>query len=232
MAERREEHRRRTYGRRAGHRLSRRQAGLVSDLLPRIAVPLAREALRNPRELFDNTVDGLWLEIGFGGGEHLFRQAQDHPDRGLIGCEPFINGVAKLLTMIAEAGIDNIRIHAGDARDLLDLLPGQCLERVFILYPDPWPKTRHNKRRFITMATLDQLARIMEPGAELRFASDIPDYVRWTLAHMRRHGGFEWLANRASDWRRRPDDWPATRYETKALEAGRVPFYLSFRKVS
>ena len=175
--------------------------------------------------------EGIWLEIGFGGGEHLFARAQANPDRGLIGCEPFVNGVAKLLTLVDAAGLENVRIHDDDARLLLDVLPDACIERVFLLYPDPWPKARHNKRRFINPENLDQLARIMVPGAELMFASDIAANVRWTLAHIRRHPAFEWCASGPQDWRAPPARWPGTRYEAKALEAGRIPAYLSFRRM-
>ena len=228
MGGRRDDDRRRVYGRRKGHRLRARQAQLVEELLPRLRVPVESGKLCNPRDLFSEVVEAVWLEVGFGGGEHLFAQAQAHPSRGLIGCEPFINGVARLLSLVDAAGLENVRIHDGDARILLDVLADACIERVFILYPDPWHKTRHNKRRFINRENLDQLARIMAPGAELRFASDIGGYVRWTLAHMRRHNAFEWQAERPQDWRQRTEDWPGTRYEAKALEAGRIPAYLSF----
>ncbi len=223
--------RRHVYGRRKGHSLRAGQAKLVRELLPQLRVDVDAGATGNPRDWFGAEIRAVWLEIGFGGGEHLFSQAQAHPDRGILGCEPFINGVAKLLSAVDRVGLSNVRIHDGDARDLLERLPDGCIERVFILYPDPWPKTRHHKRRFICAENLDQIARIMTPGGELRFASDIPDYVRWTLSHMRRHPAFEWTAERPDDWRTRRDDWPGTRYETKALDAGRIPSYLMFRRV-
>jgi tRNA (guanine-N7-)-methyltransferase len=231
MAGRRDDDRRRVYGRRKGHRLRSRQMQLVDELLPKLRVPIADGATGDPKQLFPGRIDAVWLEIGFGGGEHMFARARANSNRGLIGCEPFLNGVAKLLSLVQEAGLVNVRVHDDDARLLLEALPDACIERVFILYPDPWPKTRHHKRRFINPENLDQLARIMTPGGELQFASDIAEYVRWTLMHMRRHPAFEWQAGRPEDWRRAPADWPGTRYEAKALEAGRVPAYLSFCRV-
>lgn len=231
MSEKSGEHRRLVHGRRKGHRLRARQAGLVESLLPQVRAAFAPGETLNPASLFDPKRDEIWLEIGFGAGEHLAARALERPNAGIIGCEPFINGVAKLLTRIDEDGLSNVRIHDGDARDLLDALADNCIDRVFILYPDPWPKTRHHKRRFISRDNLNQLARIMRPGAELRFASDIADYVRWTLDHLRRDRRFEWTAETAVDWRNPPNGWPGTRYEAKALAAGRVPTYLSFRRL-
>jgi tRNA (guanine-N7-)-methyltransferase len=172
----------------------------------------------------------VWLEIGFGGGEHLVHQAGLNPETGLIGCEPFINGVAMLLGKIREGGHANIRIHPGDARDLFDVLPPASIARAFLLYPDPWPKKRHHRRRFVTPDHLAPLARVLKPGAIFRVATDIPDYVRQTLCEIPRQG-FEWLAERPSDWREPWDDWLSTRYEQKALREGRVPHYLTFRKL-
>jgi tRNA (guanine-N7-)-methyltransferase len=171
----------------------------------------------------------VWLEIGFGGGEHLVHQAQANPQAGLIGCEPFINGVAMLLGKIRKSGVDNIRVHPGDVRDLFDVLPDASIARAFVLYPDPWPKARHHRRRFVTQEHLEPLARVLRPGAEVRLATDIPDYVRQTLVEMPRHG-FEWLAERPEDWRQPWGDWISTRYEQKALREGRVPHYLTFRR--
>lgn len=173
----------------------------------------------------------VWLEIGFGGGEHMVHQAALNPDVGLIGCEPFVNGVAMLLSKIRKAGADNLRIHPGDVRDLFDVLPDACLSKVFLLYPDPWPKARHHRRRAVTPEYLVPLARVMKPGAELRVATDIPDYVRQTLEEVPCHG-FAWQAERASDWREPWDDWVSTRYEQKALREGRVPHYLTFLRIS
>ena len=172
----------------------------------------------------------LWLEIGFGGGEHLVHQAQGNPQVGLIGCEPYINGVAMLLGKIREAKVENLRVHPGDARDLFDVLPDASLSRAFLLYPDPWPKTRHHRRRFVTPEHLEPLARKMKPGAEFRVATDIPDYIRQTLEQVPRHG-FRWMAEGPRDWRDPWDDWIPTRYEQKALREGRVPHYLTFQRV-
>lgn len=171
----------------------------------------------------------IWLEIGFGSGEHLVHQAVTHPDVGLIGCEPYINGVATLLGKIRRAGCENIRVHAGDARDLFDVLPERSISRAFLLYPDPWPKKRHHRRRFVTPEHLEPLARVMKPGAILRVATDIPDYVRQTLEEVPKQG-FTWLAERPTDWREPWEDWLSTRYEQKAVREGRVPHYLTFRR--
>ncbi|MEM8538462.1 MAG: tRNA (guanosine(46)-N7)-methyltransferase TrmB [Pseudomonadota bacterium] len=172
----------------------------------------------------------VWLEIGFGGGEHLVHMAQNNPQIGLIGCEPFINGVAMLLGKVRKAAVANLRIHPGDVRDLFDVLPEKSLSKVFLNYPDPWPKKRHHRRRFVTPEHLAPLARVMKPGAELRVATDIPDYVRQTLEQVPRHG-FIWLAERPADWRVPWGDWLSTRYEQKALREGRVPHYLTFRRM-
>ncbi|MEI4197659.1 tRNA (guanine(46)-N(7))-methyltransferase TrmB [Roseovarius sp. E0-M6] len=171
----------------------------------------------------------VWLEIGFGGGEHLVHQAAENPHVAIIGAEPFINGVAMLLGKIRRAGVANLAVHPGDARDLFDVLPDASISRAFLLYPDPWPKKRHHRRRFVTPEHLGPLARVMAPGAILRVATDIPDYVRQTLEEVPRHG-FEWLAKRPADWREPWEDWQSTRYEKKALREGRVPHYLTFRR--
>lgn len=173
----------------------------------------------------------IWLEIGFGSGEHLVHQAALNPDVGFVGCEPYINGVAALLGKIRETGCDNIRVHPGDVRDLFDVLPEGSVARAFLLYPDPWPKKRHHRRRFVTPGHLRPLARAMRPGGILRVATDIADYIRQTLQEVPRHG-FEWLAERPADWRRPWDDWLPTRYEKKALREGRVPHYLTFERVA
>jgi tRNA (guanine-N7-)-methyltransferase len=168
------------------------------------------------------------LEVGFGGGEHLAEQARRHPDTGFIGCEPFENGVAKLLTQIQASGLRNVRVVPDDARDILVRLPDASLSFVFVLFPDPWPKLRHHKRRFIQTRTLDQIHRLLKPGGELRIATDHTDYGQWALMHLMRDNRFEWAATRAADWRVRPEDWVATRYEQKALKAGRSCIYLRF----
>lgn len=221
------------YGRRIGKKLRKHQIALMQELLPRIAVPADDTAAPlDPAQLFDPPVETVWLEIGFGGGEHLTAQASAHPEVGFIGCEPFVNGVAKLLAAVERGGLDNVRIHDDDARLLLEGLKPGSIGRAFLLYPDPWPKKRHHKRRFVSPENLDLLASAMPAGAELRFATDIPDYCRWTLEHVRRHGGFEWTAERPGDWRARPDDWSPTRYEAKALAQGRTPVYLTFRRTA
>ena len=171
----------------------------------------------------------VWIEVGFGGGEHMVHQAVRHPEVGIIGCEPYINGVAMLLGKLRSAEVGNVRIHPGDVRDLFDVLPDRSLDRAFVLYPDPWPKKRHHRRRFVTPEYLDPLARKLKPGAELRIATDIPDYVRQALEEVPR-AGFVWLAERPADWRAPWSDWISTRYEQKALREGRAPHYLTFRR--
>ncbi len=171
----------------------------------------------------------VWLEIGFGGGEHLVHQAALHPEVEIIGCEPFINVVAMLLGKIRDAGVSNVAIHPDDVRDLFDVLPDGSIERAFLLYPDPWPKKRHHRRRFVTPEFLEPLSRVLEPGAIFRVATDIPDYVRQALEEVHK-AGFDWLAEDPSDWRTPWPDWIETRYEAKALREGRVPHYLTFRR--
>ncbi len=216
------------YGRRQSHGLSQRQQGLIDTLLPRLAVPVDRPI--DPYALFGPGIEDYAIEIGFGGGEHLAAQARAHPARGFIGCEPFVNGMAQLLVHIEEQGLTNIRLHHGDARDVLERLPDGSLGAAYVLFPDPWPKKRHWKRRFVGPANVAELARALRPGGVLRVASDISDYVRWSLIHIVPSGQFDWTATTPSDWREKPADWPATRYEAKALKAGRVPAYLDFRR--
>ncbi|MDJ0627047.1 MAG: tRNA (guanosine(46)-N7)-methyltransferase TrmB [Rhodobacter sp.] len=221
------------YGRRHGKTLRPAQrAALETDLGPLRLPGVDWDANPNRTPLDPAALFGrrpIWLEIGFGGGEHLVHQAARHPGVALIGCEPFVNGVAMLLTRISSAGLGNVRIHPGDARDLFDVLPAATVQKVFMLYPDPWPKKRHHRRRFVTPEHLEPLARVMVPGAELRVATDIPDYVRQTLEQVPRHG-FDWLAEGPQDWRRPWDGWVPTRYEQKALREGRTPHYLTFRR--
>ena len=171
----------------------------------------------------------VWLEVGFGGGEHLVHQAASNPDIGIIGCEPYINGVAMLLGKIRRAGVTNLAVYPGDVRDLFDVLPDRSIDKAFLLYPDPWPKKRHHRRRFVTPDHLEPLSRAMVPGAELRVATDIPDYVRQTLEQVPAHG-FDWTAEGPADWRVPWPDWLSTRYEQKALREGRTPHYLTFRR--
>lgn len=172
----------------------------------------------------------VWLEIGFGGGEHMVHQAARNPDIGIIGCEPYINGVAMLLGKIRSAGTQNIAVYPGDVRNMFDVLPENSISRAFLLYPDPWPKARHHKRRFVTAEHLAPLAKCLKPGAMFRVATDIPDYVRQTLEEVPRHG-FACQAQSPDDWRMPWDDWIPTRYEQKALREGRVPHYLTFRRI-
>lgn len=216
------------HGRRKGKTLRRVPAGLVEQLLPSLAIDLSFP-LADPATLFPHAVREVRLEIGFGGGEHLAAEAVRNPDVGFLGCEPFINGVAKALHAVGEHDLDNVRIHVGDAMDLVDALPRACLARVDLLYPDPWPKRRHRGRRFVSDSTLTRLARSMRPGAELRFATDIDDYAGWALARILRSRDFEWQARSASEWTTSWEHWPGTRYEHKALAQGRRPVYLTFR---
>lgn len=219
------------HGRRLGRPLRAGQRRLIEQHLPalRIAPPPPGERL-DPAGLFDAAPRAVWLEIGFGAGEHLAEQAAAHPEVGLIGCEVFVNGIASLLREIEQRRLANLRIYQDDARGLIEVLPEASLTRCFLLFPDPWPKTRHGKRRFIQPATLDRLARVLADGAEFRFATDDPAYLRWTLRHLLDHPAFDWPARGPDDWRVRADDWPATRYEAKALRAGRQPSYLRFRR--
>ena len=221
------------YGRRHGKTLRDSQrAYLDQDLAGLSPGPVDWDANPDRRPLDLSALFGgrpVWLEIGFGGGEHLVHQAVTNPDVGVIGCEPFINGVAMLLGKIRAAGAENIRIHPGDVRDLFDVLPDRSVAKAFLLYPDPWPKTKHHRRRAVTPEYLVPLSRVMAPGAELRVATDIPDYVRQTLEQVPRHG-FRWMAERPADWRAPWPDWLPTRYEQKALREGRKPHYLTFRR--
>ena len=225
------ENRRLIYGRRQGRPLRGPARDAFTDQLPRLALDLA--ALKDLPTLFPGA-SRFALEVGFGGGEHLAAQAAAHPGTGFIGAEPFVNGVANLAWLARD--LTNVRILHGDARDVLDALPDASLDTVFVLFPDPWPKARHHKRRFISQPNLTQIARVLKPGGRLRVASDIPDYLAWTLIEITRFNRdhdrrFAWKARTPADWRVRPADWPPTRYEAKALEAGRAPAYLEFALV-
>jgi len=232
--------RRKLFGRRKGPALSVRQKDLMQTLLP--SLQLVPEPGRAPAGYFANASE-VWLEIGFGAGEHLLWQAGAHPNIGVIGVEPYVAGIAKLLsklTSLSPAGGEgqgegtlsrpphNIRLYTHDARDVIAALPDASVSRVFLLFPDPWPKKRHHKRRFVQMEMLDQLARIMRKGAEFRFATDDYGYRLWTLERLCAHPAFTWLARSPEDWRARPADWPQTRYEAKAIAAGRICTYLRF----
>lgn len=224
------------YGRRHGKTLRKGQKALLETRLAELApkgVGWDENPERRPidlRTLFPQA-RAIWLEIGFGGGEHMLAMAAANPEIGVIGCEAYINGVAMLLSGIERAGIGNVAIHAGDARDLMDVLPAGSVAQAFLLYPDPWPKKRHHKRRFVNPSNLDQLARVMAPGAVLRLATDIGDYVRHALEAFDRDGRFTWLAEGPADWREAWPGWSGTRYEAKALREGRTPHYLGFRRV-
>lgn len=217
------------YGRRKGKTLRVTQASAIGRLLPRYLIAL--EDVAAPERLFPHPVKALRLEIGFGGGEHLIARAGEAPEVGFIGVEPFVNGMARMLADLEPTGLANIRVFNHDAALLLEKLPGACLEEADLLYPDPWPKRRHWKRRFVRTDNLDHLARVIRPGGLFRFASDVPDYVGWTLNEVRAHGAFRWTASQADDWRRPYPSWPGTRYEAKAMEAGRVPTYLTFERI-
>lgn len=221
----------RSYGRRKGRPLSARKERLLTELLPRLRLDLKAPAPRHLRDLFPVPVGEMWLEIGFGSGEHLLWQAEHHKDSGLIGCEPFINGVASLLGAVDQRGLATIRIHDGDAREVLAWLPNGAISRVFMLFPDPWPKKRQLKRRLLAPETVKELARVLIPGGELRFASDDADYAAHALGLIGQSGAFDWLAARPADWRERPADWPETRYERKAVGQGRKPIYLRFARM-
>lgn len=270
--------RKKLYGRRKGPKLSAHQERLLETLLPQLSLALVPG--RDPRAYFPSPLDEVWLEVGFGAGEHLLWQAAHHPNIGIIGAEPYISGVAKLLSKLASLSPNHtlplspasggegrgegvstpaalpqveapphpsplpqggrgecttlggeevsarLRLFVDDARDILEALPDASLGRVFILFPDPWPKTRHHKRRFIQTDTLDALARVLKPGGELRFASDDAGYLNWTLERLMAHPAFAWTATRASDWKTRPADWPKTRYEAKELHG--PPAFLRF----
>ena len=218
--------RRALYGRSKGKALRAHHAQLVAERLPGLELDAA--ALKSGAPLFPFEPREIWLEIGFGGGEHLIAQARANPDVGLIGCEPFVNGVAKALAAVETHDIGNLRLRAGDARALMEALPPATLSRIFILYPDPWPKRRHNKRRVIADDMIAELARVARPGAELRFATDIDDYAGWTLRRFLNSSAFRWTAQTADDWRIPWEGWSPTRYEDKARSAGRISAYLTF----
>jgi tRNA (guanine-N7-)-methyltransferase len=222
--------RRAFFGRRKGHPLRSHQAALMEQLLPRYAINLACPPPADLRTLFPHSIDATRLEIGFGGGEHMVLQAETHPNIGQIGCEPFVNGMAKALALIEARGCQNIRLYFGDATEVIAWLPSASLDRVYLIYPDPWPKRRHWKRRFVQEDRIAEIARILQPAGEFRFVTDSTDYAAWTLERLTHSSAFTWTANRADDWRRPWDGFCETRYEAKAKLEGRVPCYLSFRR--
>jgi tRNA (guanine-N7-)-methyltransferase len=218
------------FGRRRGRALGPGRKALIEELLPRLRLAIPGSGRLDPWPLFGAAPRPIWLEIGFGAGEHLAVQAERHGDIGFLGCEVFENGIARLLAEIEHRRLANIRLFTDDARLLLAALPPASIDRVFILFPDPWPKARHKKRRLVSVETLDRLAAVMPGGAELRLATDDGDYLSWMLERVTRHPAFEWPARRPAEWRERPADWPPTRYEEKARAAGRQPFFLGFRR--
>ena len=218
------------FGRRKGKKLRAGQTRLTETLLPALSLDLSHSSPADLAALFPNPVREVRLEIGFGGSEHLIAQAELYPDCGFIGIEAFVNGMAKALAAIDAKGLTNIRLHHGDATDVLAWLPPASLARVDLLYPDPWPKRRHWKRRFVQDHSVAALARVLRPGGEFRFASDIDDYSAWTLVRLLRSPDFDWTAERADDWRKPWADFGGTRYEAKAKREGRTPCYLAFRR--
>jgi tRNA (guanine-N7-)-methyltransferase len=220
------------YGRRKGHPLKPQQAVLMETLLPRLAIDLARRAPADLGELFPNGPTAVRVEIGFGAGEHLIGEAEREPRSGFIGVEPFLNGMARALSEIAARKLTNVRLVFGDAIDLLDWLPPASVARLDLIYPDPWPKRRHWKRRFVQDSTVAAFSRVLRPGGEFRFVSDWPDYVAWTLSHTMHSAHFDWTAECADDWRAPWNGFTATRYESKAKLAGRSPCYLVFRRTA
>jgi tRNA (guanine-N7-)-methyltransferase len=219
------------FGRRKGHKLRSHQADLIAQLLPRLALDITGPLPADLTGLFEMPVDNIRLEIGFGGGEHLIAEARSFPNTGFIGCEPYVNGMAKILALIEAGDVSNIRLFAGDASELLVFLPAHSLARIDLIHPDPWPKRRHWKRRFVQDATIAAMARTLKPNGEFRFVSDIDDYCAWTLAHLSRSSDFVWTAERASDWRLPWSDYTMTRYGRKAEREGRHAAYLRFRKL-
>lgn len=219
------------FGRRKGHRLRPRQAALIASLLPRLALNLRNPAPADLRALFPIPVDAIRMEIGFGGGEYLAAEAERHPRTGFIGIEPFVNGMAKALSVIAERDLKNIRLHHGDAADAMAWLADASLARIDLIYPDPWPKRRHWKRRFVQEPRIVEMARLLRPGGEFRFVTDISDYAAWTLSRMTRSPLFVWTAQCAEDWQQPWPGFDGTRYEAKAKRQGRRPCYLVFRRV-
>jgi tRNA (guanine-N7-)-methyltransferase len=218
------------FGRRKGHKLRSHQADLIENLLPHLALDIGGETMPDLGTLFDPPVEDVRLEIGFGGGEHLVAEARANSDAGFIGCEPYVNGMAKILTQIETHNIANVRLMAGDAAELLAWVPKHSLSRVDLIHPDPWPKRRHWKRRFVQGATIVAMARALKPGGEFRFVSDIDDYSAWTLSHLLHAPEFVWTAERADDWQMPWADYTMTRYGRKAEREGRRATYLVFRR--
>ena len=220
------------FGRRKGKALRDRQVDVMEHLLPALRLdPHGDAAPIDLKTLFPVPVERIRLEIGFGGGEHLVHRAQETPSTGFIGVEPFVNSMAKLLGSVRDLELENIRVYDNDATELLDWLPEGSIDQIDLLYPDPWPKRKHWKRRFVSQVNLARFHRVLKPGGVFCFASDIDTYVNWTLQHCRDHGGFKWTAHNASDWLTPYQGWPSTRYEAKARSEGRSSAYLTFNRV-
>lgn len=232
----------RIYGRRQGKPLSMARQARLDELLPKLEIilpeareeaqadPAQREKYIAPATYFPEGKSDYWLEIGFGKGEHLAIQAAAHPEIGMMGSEPFLNGVSGLIDLVDQEHLENIRIFMDDARLLMDSLPDQSIGRAFILFPDPWPKARHHKRRVVSEGNIVTLARILKDGAELRIGTDHVEYCRWIMARMLKTEDFSWICDKPENWRCRPEDWPPSRYETKSLEQGRKSSYLRFMR--
>lgn len=216
------------FGRRHGKTIRPQQAAALESGLRTYRLDLTAEAPADLNTLFKPDVSALQLEIGFGGGEHLLHRATEAPAIGFIGVEPFVNGMAKMMTALAKTPLANLRVYDDDATRLLDWLPPASLDGIDLLYPDPWPKKKHWKRRFVSAANLDRFVRVLKAGGRFRFASDIDSYVNWTLLACRANGNFAWQANEAADWHTPYQGWPGTRYEAKAIREGRRPAYLTF----
>ena len=219
---------RRLYGRRQGHKLRQGQAALVEELLPRLEVP--EDGALDATRLFGDARP-MQVEIGFGAGEHLAAQAAANPGTGFIGCEPFLNGVVAALAHVRDGALDNVRLHMGDALQVIERLPDASLERVYLLHPDPWPKARHAKRRMVNHGPLDLIARKLKPGAEFRLGTDDPTYCRWAMMVMDQRRDFTWTAQEPADFLTRPADWPETRYERKARRHGHEVWYFRYVRV-
>ncbi|TRC73519.1 tRNA (guanosine(46)-N7)-methyltransferase TrmB [Mesorhizobium sp. WSM4307] len=216
------------FGRRRGKPVRPQQAAALESGLGAYRLDLTADAPSDLHTLFESDVAAVRLEIGFGGGEHLLHRAIEAPTTGFIGVEPFVNGMAKMMMAVRATPLANLRVHDDDATRLLDWLPPASLDGIDLLYPDPWPKKKHWKRRFVSPVNLERFARVLKPGSKFRFASDIDTYVNWTLLHCRAHGAFAWQAAEAADWHRPYEGWPGTRYEAKAVREGRRPAYLTF----
>ena len=220
------------FGRRKGKPLKPRQAALYSEQLPKWRIAVEKSAApKGLQSLFDANVKTVRLEIGFGGGEHLINEAGRFPETGFVGVEPFVNSMAKFLANAADRKMSNIRVYDDDATQLLDWLPDGSINGIDLFYPDPWPKMKHWKRRFVNQVNLTRFARVMKKDSLFRFASDIDTYVNWTLNHCHKHRSFDWIVTNARDWKTPYDAWPGTRYEAKAFQEGRKPAYLTFKRV-